>query len=68
MILLEHAIEAVLDMKLRTADIKQEGDWCKLVGCVEMGQAVAEIVSTMIVKLMYGRGWEGRRGVAVQSW
>ena len=57
MILLEHdAIEAVLDMKLRTADIKQEGGGCKLVGCVEMGQAVAEIVSTMIVKLMYGRG------------
>jgi len=56
MILLEHAIEAVLDMKLLTADIKQDGDGCKLVGCVEMGQAVAEIVSTMIVKLMYGRG------------
>ena len=50
------AVEAVLDMKLRTADIKQEGDGCKLVRCVEMGQAVAEIVSTMIVKLMYGRG------------
>jgi 3-isopropylmalate dehydrogenase len=54
--ILEHAIEAVLDMKLRTADIKQEGDGCKLVGCVAMGQAVAEIVSTVIVKLMYGRG------------
>jgi hypothetical protein len=39
-----------------------------LVGCVAMGQAVAEIVSTVIVKLMYGRGWEGRRGVAIQSW
>ena len=46
------AVEAVLDMKLRTADIKQEDDGCKLVGCVEMGQAVAYIVSTMIVKLM----------------
>jgi 3-isopropylmalate dehydrogenase len=44
---LERAVEAVLDMKLRTADIKQEGDGCKLVGCVEMGQAVAEIVSTI---------------------
>jgi 3-isopropylmalate dehydrogenase len=30
--ILEHAVEAVLDMKLRTADIKQEGDGCKLVG------------------------------------
>jgi len=39
--ILEHAVEAVLDMKLRTADIKKEGDGCKLVGCVEMGQAVA---------------------------
>jgi 3-isopropylmalate dehydrogenase len=45
--ILERAVEAVLDMKLRTADIKQEGDGCKLVGCVEMGQAVAEIVSTI---------------------
>jgi 3-isopropylmalate dehydrogenase len=45
--ILEHAVEAVLDMKLRTADIKQEGDGCKLVGCVEMGQAVAEIVATI---------------------
>jgi len=47
--ILEHAVEAVLDMKLRTVDINQEGDGCKLVGCVEMGQAVAEIVSTMVV-------------------
>jgi 3-isopropylmalate dehydrogenase len=45
--ILERAVEAVLDMKLRTADIKQEGDGCRLVGCVEMGQAVAEIVSTI---------------------
>jgi len=39
--LLETAVEAVLDEGLRTADIKQEGDGCKLVGCIEMGQAVA---------------------------
>ncbi|KAL7534482.1 hypothetical protein ACHAXR_005906 [Thalassiosira sp. AJA248-18] len=44
---LERAVEAVLDLKLRTADIKQEGDDCKLVGCIEMGKAVAEIVSTV---------------------
>lgn len=43
--LLEKAVEAVLDQGLRTADIKQEGDDCKLVGCVEMGEAVAKIVS-----------------------
>eukprot|EP00574_Skeletonema_japonicum_P001455 CAMPEP_0201741906 /NCGR_PEP_ID=MMETSP0593-20130828/47048_1 /ASSEMBLY_ACC=CAM_ASM_000672 /TAXON_ID=267983 /ORGANISM="Skeletonema japonicum, Strain CCMP2506" /LENGTH=407 /DNA_ID=CAMNT_0048236247 /DNA_START=2663 /DNA_END=3886 /DNA_ORIENTATION=- len=39
--LLETAVEAVLDEGLRTADIKQEGDGCTLVGCIEMGQAVA---------------------------
>jgi 3-isopropylmalate dehydrogenase len=32
---------------LRTADIKQEGDNCKLVGCIEMGKAVADIVATI---------------------
>lgn len=45
--LLEDAVEKILDQGLRTADIKQEGDGCELVGCVEMGKAVAEIVSTM---------------------
>lgn len=45
--ILERSVEAVLDMKLRTADIKQEGDGCRLVGCVEMGKAVAEIVMTI---------------------
>ena len=30
--ILERAVEAVLDQKLRTADIKQENDDCKLVG------------------------------------
>mmetsp|Transcript_7999 Transcript_7999/g.11419 ORF Transcript_7999/g.11419 Transcript_7999/m.11419 type:complete len:409 (+) Transcript_7999:39-1265(+) len=48
--LLEDAVEAVLDKGLRTADIKQEGDGCKLVGCKEMGEVVAEIVSTLNVK------------------
>ncbi|KAL9187512.1 hypothetical protein ACHAXT_001615 [Thalassiosira profunda] len=47
--ILERAVEAVLDQGLRTADIKQEGDGCKLVGCIEMGKAVAEIVSTIDV-------------------
>lgn len=45
--ILEKAVEDVLDMGLRTADIKQEGDGCKLVGCTEMGEAVAKIVSTV---------------------
>ncbi|KAL3794054.1 hypothetical protein HJC23_008942 [Cyclotella cryptica] len=45
--IVERAVEAVLDQGLRTADIKQEGDGCKLVGCIEMGKAVAEIVSTI---------------------
>jgi len=43
-LLLERAVEAVLDQGLRTGDIKQEGDGCKLVGCAEMGKAVAELV------------------------
>jgi len=46
--MLEDAVEAVLDQGLRTADIKQEGDECKLVGCKEMGQAVAEAVGNLI--------------------
>jgi 3-isopropylmalate dehydrogenase len=45
--ILEKAVEAVLDQGLRTADIKQDGDDCKLVGCIEMGEAVAKIVSTV---------------------
>mmetsp|Transcript_18130 Transcript_18130/g.37884 ORF Transcript_18130/g.37884 Transcript_18130/m.37884 type:complete len:410 (+) Transcript_18130:93-1322(+) len=45
--ILEQAVEAVLDEGLRTADIKQEDDGCKLVGCIEMGEAVAKIVSTV---------------------
>jgi len=46
--ILEQAVETVLDQKLRTADIKQEDDGCKLVGCKEMGAAVAAIVSDTI--------------------
>mmetsp|Transcript_30121 Transcript_30121/g.46181 ORF Transcript_30121/g.46181 Transcript_30121/m.46181 type:complete len:407 (-) Transcript_30121:54-1274(-) len=45
--LLEAAVEAALDQKLRTPDIKQEGDGCKDVGCKEMGAAVAELVATI---------------------
>jgi 3-isopropylmalate dehydrogenase len=48
-LLLEQAVEAVLDAKVRTADIKQDGDGCRLVGCREMGQMVADIVATMKV-------------------
>lgn len=44
-LILEKAVEAALDAKLRTPDIKQEGDGCKLIGCKEMGEAVAELVS-----------------------
>jgi 3-isopropylmalate dehydrogenase len=43
--MIEQAVEAVLDQKIRTPDIKQEGDGCRLVGCMEMGQAVADIVA-----------------------
>eukprot|EP00579_Thalassiosira_antarctica_P008284 CAMPEP_0201883286 /NCGR_PEP_ID=MMETSP0902-20130614/15305_1 /ASSEMBLY_ACC=CAM_ASM_000551 /TAXON_ID=420261 /ORGANISM="Thalassiosira antarctica, Strain CCMP982" /LENGTH=411 /DNA_ID=CAMNT_0048412039 /DNA_START=31 /DNA_END=1266 /DNA_ORIENTATION=+ len=45
--ILERAVEAVLDQGLRTADIKQENDGCTLVGCIEMGKAVAAVVSTV---------------------
>jgi 3-isopropylmalate dehydrogenase len=45
--LLEGAVEAVLDRGLRTSDIKIEGDGCQLVGCVEMGEAVAQAVTAM---------------------
>ena len=45
--ILEKSVEAVLDQGLRTADIKQENDGCKLVGCIEMGEAVAAIVTTI---------------------
>lgn len=48
---IEEAVEAVLDQKLRTPDIKQDGDGCKLVGCVEMGQAVADIVAKTEIKV-----------------
>lgn len=44
---MEKSVEAVLDQGLRTADIKQENDGCKLVGCIEMGEAVAAIVATI---------------------
>lgn len=46
-LLLEDAVEAALEKNLRTADIKEDGDGCKLVGCKEMGEAVAELVSTI---------------------
>jgi 3-isopropylmalate dehydrogenase len=46
-LLLERAVEAALDKGLRTGDIKQEGDGCQLVGCKEMGQAVANLLLTI---------------------
>ena len=46
-LLLEQAVEVVLDQGLRTPDIKQDDDGCKLVGCEEMGKAVAEAVATI---------------------
>lgn len=48
---LEAAVEAVLDAGLRTSDIKQENDGCELVGCKEMGTAVAEIVAKAAAKV-----------------
>lgn len=48
---IEAAVEEALDMKLRTPDIKIDGDGCKLVGCVEMGQAVADIVAKAEIKV-----------------
>jgi 3-isopropylmalate dehydrogenase len=44
-LLIENAVIAVLDQGLRTPDIKQENDGCTLVGCVEMGEAVAKAVA-----------------------
>jgi len=48
--LLEDSVEAVLEKGLRTADIKQDGDNCELVGCKEMGEAVAEFVSSIKIE------------------
>lgn len=45
--MLEDAVEAVLDQGFRTPDIKIEGDGCKLVGCIEMGEAVAKTITEM---------------------
>ena len=46
-LMLEAAVEKVLDQGLRTPDIKQEGDGCKQIGCQEMGKAVSEAVLAM---------------------
>merc|ERR1740117_2220663 len=45
--MLEAAVETVLDKGYRTPDIKIDDDGCKLVGCVEMGEAVAEAITAM---------------------
>lgn len=49
--ILEAAVEAVLDQGYRTSDIKQDGDGCKLVGCQEMGQAVADLVASVAIPI-----------------
>lgn len=48
-LLLEKAVETALDANKRTADIKQDGDGCDLVGCKEMGKIIAELVNTIEV-------------------
>lgn len=45
--ILETAVEMTLDLGLRTKDIKQDNDNCTLVGCREMGQAVANVILSM---------------------
>jgi 3-isopropylmalate dehydrogenase len=45
--MIEDAVEAVLDQGLRTPDIKIDGDGCKLIGCTEMGKAVADAIASM---------------------
>jgi len=46
-LLLETAVEMALDANVRTADIKQDNDKCKLIGCKEMGTIVANLVDTI---------------------
>lgn len=46
--ILEAAVEQAIEKK-RTADIKQDGDGCELVGCVEMGKVVADLVANVAV-------------------
>jgi len=48
--MLERAVEEVLDLGLRTPDIKVEGDGCRLVGCEEMGRTVAETLAGMEIE------------------
>lgn len=48
--LLERAVEAVLDKKLRTLDIAEAG--CETLGCKAMGDAVAEQVSTINMSVL----------------
>lgn len=45
--LLERAVEEALDSGVRTMDIKQESDNCRVVGCKEMGEIVANVVADM---------------------
>jgi 3-isopropylmalate dehydrogenase len=46
--ILEDAVDiVVLDQGYRTADIKKDGDNCKLVGCDEIGRNMAVVVTSM---------------------
>jgi len=45
--MIEDAVEKCLDEGWRTADLKQEGDGCTLLGCVEMGEKVSEALKAM---------------------
>jgi len=45
--MLETAVETVLDQGFRTADIKNDGDGCTLLGCKEMGQTVSNVLKEM---------------------
>lgn len=45
-LVLENAVDMVLEVGLRTPDIKVEGDGCKVVGCTTMGAYVANLVES----------------------
>ena len=49
-LIIEKAVQDALATGFRTADIKQEGDGNKLVGCAEMGKVIVDIVNSMDVE------------------
>lgn len=48
-LLLETAVEKVLELGYRTADIKAENDSCTELGCKEIGEKVIEILNTLSI-------------------